>query len=88
MFSNESGSPAFDNFYKELGNMHKQKGFKGYRAGLDVNNSSTGEYMVHATEFGKEIVFHVSTLLYGNFKLFWAPFPRVSQPYTTPTRAV
>lgn len=63
MFSNENGSPAFDTFYKELGNVHKQKGFTGYRAGLDVNNSSTGEYMVHATEFGKEIVFHVSTLL-------------------------
>lgn len=63
MFSNESGSPEFECFYRELGNIHQQLGFSGFRAGLDVKNGSTGELMVHATEFGKEIVFHVSTLL-------------------------
>eukprot|EP00040_Diaphanoeca_grandis_P035893 m.226809 g.226809 ORF g.226809 m.226809 type:complete len:906 (-) comp33502_c0_seq2:307-3024(-) len=63
MFSNENGSPAFTEFYKVLGKLSPQKGFSGWRAGLDVNNGTTGDDMVHATEFGKEIVFHVSTLL-------------------------
>lgn len=39
------------------------QGFSGYRGGLDAKNSSTGDHIVHTVEFGKEIVFHVSTLL-------------------------
>lgn len=63
MFSNEFGTPAFEEFYKTLGDVTPLKGFTGYRGGLDNSNGSTGDYCVHTVEFGKEIVFHVSTLL-------------------------
>lgn len=63
MFSNEQSSPEFERFYRVLGDVKKLKGFNGFRGGLDVNNGSTGDELVHTTEFGKEIVFHVSTLL-------------------------
>lgn len=63
MFSNENGSDNFSRFYASLGSVRPQKGFQGFRGGLDVSNGSTGEELVHTTEFGKEIVFHVSTLL-------------------------
>ncbi len=39
------------------------QGWTGFRGGLDAKTGSTGESFVHTVEFGKEIVFHVSTLL-------------------------
>eukprot|EP00039_Didymoeca_costata_P025638 m.14024 g.14024 ORF g.14024 m.14024 type:complete len:867 (-) comp4969_c0_seq1:62-2662(-) len=63
MFSNEHGSSNFEEFYKTLGQVKALQGFTGFRGGLDVKNGSTGEYCVHTVEYGKEIIFHVSTLL-------------------------
>jgi hypothetical protein len=63
MFSNAQASPGFEKFYRALGSVHEQLGFSGFRGGLDTASGTTGEHMVHTTEFGKEIVFHVSTLL-------------------------
>ena len=63
MFSNEHGSDGFEDFYSVLGETKPLLGFEGYRGGLDVKNGTTGEKVVHTVEFGKEIVFHVSTLL-------------------------
>lgn len=63
MFSNQTASPEFEKFYRALGTVHEQRGFSGFRGGLDTTSGTTGEHMVHTTEFGKEIVFHVSTLL-------------------------
>eukprot|EP00053_Salpingoeca_punica_P019147 m.191945 g.191945 ORF g.191945 m.191945 type:complete len:865 (+) comp17578_c0_seq2:212-2806(+) len=63
MFSNEHGSPAFEEFLELLGTQVRLKGWNGFRGGLDVKNGSTGEKSVHTVEFGKEIMFHVSTYL-------------------------
>jgi hypothetical protein len=63
MFSNEFASPEFEAFYRVLGDVTPLKGFTGYRGGLDNTNGSTGTHCVHTVEFGKEIIFHVSTLL-------------------------
>lgn len=63
MFSNEHGTPAFDTFCTELGTPIQLRDWKGFRGGLDVKNGTTGETSVHTIESGKEIMFHVSTLL-------------------------
>jgi hypothetical protein len=63
MFSNEDGPPDFEAFYKCLGEYKPLEGHKGYRGGLDVVSGTTGSHCVHTVEYGKEIMFHVSTLL-------------------------
>lgn len=63
MFGNERGSPEFDAFCDLMGSRIELKGFAGYRGGLDVKQGTTGTHSVHTVEFGKEIMFHVSTLL-------------------------
>ena len=50
MFSNEFGTPAFEEFYKTLGDVTPLKGFTGYRGGLDNSNGSTGDYCVCVQE--------------------------------------
>ncbi|EDQ92972.1 uncharacterized protein MONBRDRAFT_5147 [Monosiga brevicollis MX1] len=63
MFSNEHGSPAFNEFCSLLGDKVELEGWANFRGGLDVKAGSTGTHSHHTTEFGKEIMFHVSTLL-------------------------
>lgn len=63
MFSNKDPSPEFKAFYEALGTVSPLKDFNGYRGGLDNQTGSTGDQICHTVEFGKEIAFHVSTLL-------------------------
>jgi hypothetical protein len=63
MFGNESHSEAMEEFLNLLGDRVKLKGFKHYKAGLDTNSDMTGKESVYTTFQGKEIMFHVSTLL-------------------------
>ncbi|KAJ3099390.1 hypothetical protein HDU97_003223 [Phlyctochytrium planicorne] len=60
----ENASPAFKQFLNFLGETIELKGWKGYRAGLDVSGSNnTGTQSVYTKWQGYEIMFHVSTLL-------------------------
>jgi RAP1 GTPase activating protein 1 len=65
MFSNnwESTSPGFRQFLNFLGERIELKGWKGYRAGLDVNSSLTGAHSYYTKWQGYEIMYHVSVLL-------------------------
>lgn len=63
MFSNEHGSPSFEEFLNMLGQRVELKGWTKYRAGLDVNRNTTGTHSVYTTFEDYEIMFHVSTLL-------------------------
>ena len=56
-------SDDFEEFLNFLGTRIQLKGWKQYRAGLDVKSGTTGIHSVY-TKFSKyEIMFHVSTLL-------------------------
>jgi len=62
-FSNEHGSNNFNEFINLLGDKIELKGWKGFRAGLDVINGNTGTHSIYTEYIGYEIMFHVSTLL-------------------------
>ncbi|KAJ3211224.1 hypothetical protein HDU67_004667 [Dinochytrium kinnereticum] len=65
----ENTSPSFKQFLNFLGETIELKGWKGYRAGLDVSGSNnTGLNSVYTKWQGYEIMFHVSTLLPYNEK--------------------
>ncbi|KAJ3410828.1 hypothetical protein HDV05_003189 [Chytridiales sp. JEL 0842] len=71
MFANkhENASPAFKKFLNFLGETIELRGWKGYRAGLDVSGSNnTGTHSVYTKWQGYEVMFHVSTLLPFNEK--------------------
>jgi RAP1 GTPase activating protein 1 len=53
-----------------LGEKIELKGWKKYRAGLDVSAGTTGEHSIYTVFKGYEVMFHVSTLLpfYSNDK--------------------
>jgi RAP1 GTPase activating protein 1 len=59
----EQTSPAFKNFLNFLGERIELKGWKGYRAGLDINDNQTGSHSYYTKWQGYEIMFHVSPLL-------------------------
>ena len=60
----EDISPAFTNFLTFLGEKIELKGWKGYRAGLDVAPSqNTGTHSIYTKWQGYEIMFHTSHLL-------------------------
>eukprot|EP01098_Paradermamoeba_levis_P004302 TRINITY_DN184_c0_g1_i3.p1 TRINITY_DN184_c0_g1~~TRINITY_DN184_c0_g1_i3.p1 ORF type:complete len:412 (+),score=78.23 TRINITY_DN184_c0_g1_i3:416-1651(+) len=63
MFSNDEGSPEFEEFLQLLGQKIELKGWKGFRGGLDVDNNTTGSHSWWTDFHGFEIMFHVSTLL-------------------------
>ncbi|XP_054440330.1 GTPase-activating Rap/Ran-GAP domain-like protein 3 isoform X1 [Pteronotus mesoamericanus] len=63
MFSNETGSDAFQKFLNLLGDTITLKGWAGYRGGLDTKNDTTGIHSVYTVYQGHEIMFHVSTML-------------------------
>ncbi|KAI9324370.1 hypothetical protein BDR26DRAFT_881619 [Obelidium mucronatum] len=65
----ETSSPAFKQFLSFLGETIELRGWKGYRAGLDVSGTNqTGTHGVYTKWQGYEIMFHVSTLLPYNEK--------------------
>ncbi|KAL7749241.1 hypothetical protein RI367_005393 [Sorochytrium milnesiophthora] len=68
MFANSDAdtSPEFKEFLTFLGETIQLKGWKGYRAGLDVNADQTGQKSVYTKWQGYEIMFHVSTMLPHN----------------------
>ncbi|KAJ3219894.1 hypothetical protein HK099_004540 [Clydaea vesicula] len=59
----ETVSPAFKQFLNFLGETIELKGWKSYRAGLDVTNNNTGTHSVYTKWQGYEIMYHVSTML-------------------------
>lgn len=60
----EDTSPAFKQFLSFLGETIELRGWKGYRAGLDVSGSSmTGSHSVYTKWQGYEIMYHVASLL-------------------------
>ncbi|XP_034350688.1 GTPase-activating Rap/Ran-GAP domain-like protein 3 isoform X1 [Arvicanthis niloticus] len=63
MFSNETGSEAFQKFINLLGDTITLKGWTGYRGGLDTKNNTTGINSVYTVYQGHEVMFHVSTML-------------------------
>ncbi|KAJ1552104.1 GTPase-activating Rap/Ran-GAP domain-like protein 3, partial [Cladochytrium tenue] len=62
-FSNETGSPAFDEFLGVLGDRVDLRGFTGFLGGLDSKADNTGVQSLHACWRNFEMMFHVSTLL-------------------------
>lgn len=57
-------SPAFTDFLTFLGEKIELKGWKGYRAGLDVSPSqNTGTHSIYTKWQGYEVMFHTSHLL-------------------------
>ena len=63
MFGNQSHSPAMEEFLRMLGQKIPLAEHRGYRGGLDTQYGQTGEQSVYEVFRGKEIMFHVSTLL-------------------------
>jgi len=66
LFTNEHGSPEFEEFLDFLGDRIELLGWNKFRAGLDVTNGSTGENSIFLEFNNNEIMFHVSTLLPHN----------------------
>ena len=63
MLNNRETSPEFDIFLSLLGNKVTLQGFQGFRAGLDVNSNSTGEYSYYTKVKDLEIMYHIAPLL-------------------------
>ncbi|XP_038597237.1 rap1 GTPase-activating protein 1-like isoform X3 [Tachyglossus aculeatus] len=63
VFSNLEESLAFREFLELLGERIQLQDFHGFRGGLDVRQGQTGTESVYTRFRGKEIMFHVSTLL-------------------------
>ncbi|KAJ5079210.1 gtpase-activating rap/ran-gap domain-like protein [Anaeramoeba ignava] len=66
ILSNETGSPAFDDFLNLIGEKIELKGFKGYRGGLDIKSGGSGKHSFFSKWKNFEIMFHVATLLPTN----------------------
>jgi len=64
MFSNEFGSPAFNNFLELIGDRITLSGFNRFNGGLDTRgDNTTGTESVFTTFKGHDIMYHVATLL-------------------------
>lgn len=59
----DNTSDAFKQFLNFLGERIELKGWKGYRAGLDVNEGQTGKHSYYTKWQGYEVMFHVAPLL-------------------------
>ncbi|XP_067945808.1 rap1 GTPase-activating protein 1-like isoform X2 [Watersipora subatra] len=62
-FGNKSTSPAFKEFLEQIGQRVPLQGFHGFRGGLDTIKGQTGAESIHTDFEGREIMFHVSTML-------------------------
>lgn len=56
-------TPAFSEFLEQIGEKIPLKGFDGFRGGLDTLKGQTGAESIHTNFEGREIMFHVSTML-------------------------
>ncbi|XP_078240881.1 rap1 GTPase-activating protein 1 isoform X3 [Pogona vitticeps] len=63
VFSNTEESLGFLEFLELLGDRIQLQDFRGFRGGLDVTRGQTGTESVYTNFRGKEIMFHVSTML-------------------------
>jgi len=63
LFGNRSHSPMFEEFMAMLGQKIDLALHKGYRGGLDTQYGQTGDVSLYESFQGREIMFHVSTLL-------------------------
>ncbi|KAG5461687.1 MAG: hypothetical protein BJ554DRAFT_6076, partial [Olpidium bornovanus] len=63
MFRNRMGKSRFKEFLNFLGETIELRGWRGYRAGLDVVQDHTGKQSVYTKWQGYEIMFHVSPML-------------------------
>ncbi|XP_043935781.1 rap1 GTPase-activating protein 1-like isoform X2 [Protopterus annectens] len=63
VFSNNEESDSFSDFLQLLGERIQLQDFKGFRGGLDVSRGQTGTESIYTSFRGKEIMFHVSTML-------------------------
>ncbi|XP_040565867.1 rap1 GTPase-activating protein 1 [Lepeophtheirus salmonis] len=63
LFGNKSHCPAMETFLNLLGKKVMLSSHKGYRGGLDTQYGQTGKHSYFETFQGREIMFHVSTLL-------------------------
>jgi RAP1 GTPase activating protein 1 len=63
LFGNRHHSPAMERFLEQLGRKILLSEHTGYRGGLDTQFGQTGEYSLYAEHQGKEVMFHVATLL-------------------------
>ncbi|QQP54117.1 Rap1 GTPaseactivating protein 1like [Caligus rogercresseyi] len=63
LFGNKTHCPAMENFLNLLGKKVVLSEHKGYRGGLDTQYGQTGKFSYFETFQGREIMFHVSTLL-------------------------
>ncbi|XP_062606320.1 rap1 GTPase-activating protein 1-like [Saccostrea cucullata] len=63
LFSNRDHSESMEEFLSLIGDRVPLKAFQGYRGGLDTVHGQTGEDSVYTNYQGREIMFHVSTLL-------------------------
>ncbi|XP_070794548.1 rap1 GTPase-activating protein 1-like isoform X4 [Pituophis catenifer annectens] len=63
VFSNTEESLGFLEFLDLLGDRIQLQDFRGFRGGLDVTRGQTGTESIYTNFRGKEIMFHVSTML-------------------------
>ena len=63
MFGNKTHSVAMERFLELIGQRIDLSSHSGYRGGLDTTFGHTGKESVYTQHMGKEIMFHVSTLL-------------------------
>ena len=63
LFGNRSHSPALDQLLDTVGRRVVLAQHSGYRGGLDTQFGQTGQHSVYTEHQGKEVMFHVATLL-------------------------
>uniref|UniRef100_A0A8D0DKC5 Rap-GAP domain-containing protein n=1 Tax=Salvator merianae TaxID=96440 RepID=A0A8D0DKC5_SALMN len=63
VFSNTEESLGFLEFLSLLGDRIQLQDFRGFRGGLDVTRGQTGTESIYTNFRGKEIMFHISTML-------------------------
>jgi len=63
LFGNRGHSVAMDRFLDMLGTRVTLAQHTGYRGGLDTQFGQTGQHSVYTEHMGKEIMYHVATLL-------------------------
>jgi len=63
LFGNRNHSPAMERFLESIGKRVLLSEHSGYRGGLDTQFGQTGDYTFYTAHQGKEVMFHVATLL-------------------------
>ena len=63
LFGNRVHSAAMERFLDMIGQRVRLAEHSGYRGGLDTQFGQTGQHSVYTEHLGKEIMYHVATLL-------------------------